>query len=159
MAGTSMQVELKILRYDPERDAAPHWETYSVVADPMDRVLDLLHKVKFEQDGTLTFRRSCAHGVCGSDAMLINGRTRMACSALVDRLVEEHPDGIELRPMSKFPVVRDLAVDRSVLFENLKAVKAWVPIDGTYDLGWGPKVSLEDQEKSYPLSRCISCCW
>jgi len=65
---------------------------------------------------------------------------------------------IKLEPLSKFPVVRDLAVDRSVLFENLKKVKAWIPIDGTYDLGSGPRMSAEDQEKAYPLSRCISCC-
>ena len=73
-----MQVDLRILRFDPERDAAPHWESYRVEADPMDRVLNLLTAVKAEQDGTLTFRRSCAHGVCGSDAMLINGRNRLA---------------------------------------------------------------------------------
>src|SRR4029077_15699424 len=65
---------------------------------------------------------------------------------------------IRLEPFSKFPVVRDLAVDRSVLFENLKAVKAWVPVDGSYDLGPGPRVTMEDQEAAYPLSRCISCC-
>ena len=72
-----MPVELRILRFDPEKDTKPHVETFQVEAGPMDRVLDLLHKVKFEQDGTLTFRRSCAHGVCGSDAMLINGRNRL----------------------------------------------------------------------------------
>ena len=86
--------------------------------------------------------------------MRINGRTRMACSALVDQL--DQP--IVLEPFGKFPVVRDLAVDRSVLFENLKVVKAWVPIDGTYDLGAGPKMLPEEQEAAYPLSRCISCC-
>jgi succinate dehydrogenase / fumarate reductase iron-sulfur subunit len=86
--------------------------------------------------------------------MLINGRARMACSALVDKL--EQP--IRLEPFTKFRVIRDLTVDRSVLFENLKTVKAWVPIDGTYDLGPGPRVSPEVQEAAYPLSRCISCC-
>ncbi len=86
--------------------------------------------------------------------MLVNGRARMACSALLDSL--EQP--IRLEPFSKFPVVRDLATDRSVIFENLKAVKAWVPVDGSYDLGTGPRVSPEDQEQMYPLSRCISCC-
>jgi succinate dehydrogenase / fumarate reductase iron-sulfur subunit len=86
--------------------------------------------------------------------MLINGKARMACSALLDKL--EQP--IRLEPFSKFPVVRDLATDRSVIFENLKAVKAWVPVDGSYDLGSGPRVSPEDQEQMYPLSRCISCC-
>jgi len=78
----------------------------------------------------------------------------MACSALLDKL--KHP--ITLEPFSKFPVVRDLAVDRSVLFENLKKVKAWIPVDGTYDLGAGPRQSAEEQELAYPLSRCISCC-
>jgi succinate dehydrogenase / fumarate reductase iron-sulfur subunit len=86
--------------------------------------------------------------------MLVNGRARMACSALIDHL--EKP--VRLEPFSKFPVVRDLATDRSVIFENLKAVKAWVPIDGTYDLGPGPRVTAEQQEQAYPLSRCISCC-
>jgi succinate dehydrogenase / fumarate reductase iron-sulfur subunit len=77
----------------------------------------------------------------------------MACSALVDHF--EQP--IRLEPLSKFPVVRDLAVDRSIMFENLKRMKAWIPIDGTYDLGEGPRMSSDEQEKAYPLSRCISC--
>ena len=85
--------------------------------------------------------------------MLINGKARMACSALVDKL--DQP--ITLAPLSKFPVVRDLAVDRSVLFQNLKAVKAWVPIDGTYDLGAAPRQFPQVQEQRYPLSNCISC--
>jgi succinate dehydrogenase / fumarate reductase iron-sulfur subunit len=102
----------------------------------------------------ITYDSNCLEEVCGSCAMLINGRARMACSALVDKL--EQP--IRLEPFSKFPIVRDLAVDRSVLFENLKAVKAWVPVDGSYDLGSGPRISPEEQEASYPLSRCISCC-
>ena len=81
-----MQVDLRILRYDPERDAKPHWESYSVDAAPRDRVLNLLQSVKDHQDGTLTFRRSCAHGICGSDAMLINGRNRLACRIRVEQL-------------------------------------------------------------------------
>ncbi len=102
----------------------------------------------------ITYDANCLEEVCGSCAMLINGRARMACSALVDKL--EQP--IRLEPFSKFPIIRDLSVDRSVLFENLKAVKAWVPIDGSYDLGSGPKVPIAEQEQAYPLSRCISCC-
>lgn len=97
---------------------------------------------------------NCLEEVCGSCAMLINGKARMACSALVDK--QEQP--IRLEPLSKFPVVRDLAVDRQVLFENLKRLKAWIPVDGTYDLGPGPRVSEKAQEEAYPLSRCISCC-
>ena len=85
--------------------------------------------------------------------MRINGKARMACSALVDNL--EQP--IRIEPLSKFPLVRDLQVDRSVLFENLMRVKAWVPVDGTYDLGSGPRVYPQQQEANYPLSNCISC--
>lgn len=102
----------------------------------------------------ITYDANCLEEVCGSCAMLINGRARMACSALIDKL--DQP--VRLEPLSKFPVVRDLAVDRQVLFENLKRVKAWVPVDGTYDLGPGPRVSQKAQEEAYPLSRCISCC-
>jgi succinate dehydrogenase / fumarate reductase iron-sulfur subunit len=102
----------------------------------------------------VTYDSCCLEEICGSCAMRINGRARMACSSLVDNL--EQP--IRVEPLSKFPLVRDLQVDRSVLFENLKAVKAWIPIDGTYDLGSGPRVLPQQQEVNYPLSNCISCC-
>ncbi|HEX8521596.1 MAG TPA: succinate dehydrogenase iron-sulfur subunit [Tepidisphaeraceae bacterium] len=95
----------------------------------------------------------CLEEVCGACTMLINGKTRQSCSALVEKL--DHP--ITLEPMTKFPLVRDLFVDRQRLFNDLKRVKAWVPIDGTYDLGPGPAISQELQEERYPLSRCISC--
>ncbi len=106
----------------------------------------------------ISYDANCLEEICGSCAMLINGKARMACSALVDKLMAETKDGtITLAPLSKFPVVRDLAVDRSVLFENLKAVKAWVPVDGSYDLGPGEKQFPQVQEERYPLSNCISC--
>jgi succinate dehydrogenase / fumarate reductase iron-sulfur subunit len=95
--------------------------------------------------------------------MLINGKTRQACSALVDKLGEPSSgvgragEPITLEPLSKFPVVRDLFVDRKRLFDDLKRSKCWVPIDGTYDLGPGPEISQELQEERYVLSRCISC--
>ena len=101
----------------------------------------------------IAYDANCLEEICGSCAMLINGKAMMACSTLVDRLTQP----ITLAPLSKFPVVRDLAVDRSVLFENLKRVKAWVPIDGTYDLGPAPRQFPQIQEERYPLSNCISC--
>lgn len=101
----------------------------------------------------IAYDANCLEEICGSCAMLINGKAMMACSTLVDRLTQP----ITLAPLSKFPVVRDLAVDRSVLFENLKRVKAWVPIDGTYDLGPSPRQFPQIQEERYPLSNCISC--
>ena len=147
-----------------KRQATPtsksHWEEFSVPYRPNMNVISALMDIAADpvtKDGKattpITYDSNCLEEVCGSCAMLINGKARMACSALIDNL--EQP--IRLEPFSKFPVVRDLATDRSVLFENLKAVKAWVPIDGTYDLGAGPRMTAEDQEVAYPLSCCISC--
>src|SRR3974390_1660233 len=137
-----------------------YWEEFSVPYRPNMNVISALMDIAADpvtKDGKattpVTYDSNCLEEVCGSCAMLINGKARMAGSALIDNL--EQP--IRIQPFSKFPVVRDLAVDRSVIFENLKAVKAWVPIDGTYDLGAGPRMTAEDQEVAYPISRCISC--
>lgn len=153
-------VQFKIKRQETP-DAKPHWEDFNLEWHPGMNVISSLMEIArnpVTKDGKpttpITYDSNCLEEICGSCAMLINGRARMACSALVDNL--EKP--IRLEPFSKFPVVRDLAVDRSVLFENLKAVKAWVPIDGTYDLGSGPRMTMEQQELAYPLSNCISCC-
>ena len=89
--------------------------------------------------------------------MRINGRVRQACSALVDKLLADSPDEIELRPMSKFPVIRDLIVDRRRLFRALEKLQCWIPVDGYYDLGSGPRQSPEEQQQAYPLSKCMSC--
>ncbi len=118
-----MQTELRILRYDPERDTKPHEQSFKVESDPMDRVLDLLHKVKYEQDGTLTFRRSCAHGVCGSDAMLINGRNRLACKIRVDQLGGRK---ITVAPLPGLPVIKDLVVDMDGFFDKFKSVQPFL---------------------------------
>jgi succinate dehydrogenase / fumarate reductase iron-sulfur subunit len=119
-----MQVDLRILRYDPERDKKPHWEAYTVECDPKaDRILDLLHRVKYEQDGSLTFRRSCAHGVCGSDAMLINGRNRLACKMRVEQLGRRR---ITVAPLPGLPVVKDLVVDMDGFFDSYKSVKPYL---------------------------------
>src|SRR3954469_16976082 len=148
-----------------KRQATPDqkavWEEFELAWKPGMNVISSLMEIAANpvtRDGKkttpITYDSNCLEEVCGSCAMLINGKTRMACSALVDKL--DQP--IKLEPFSKFPVVRDLSVDRSVLFENLKRVKAWVPVDGTYDLGSGPRIYPPEQEEAYPLSRCISCC-
>src|SRR5690242_10887407 len=155
----------KTVRFKIRRQASPndkpHWEEFELAWHPGMNVISSMMEIArnpvtrdARQTTPITYDSNCLEEVCGSCAMLINGKARMACSALVDNL--EQP--IKLEPLSKFPVVRDLAVDRSVLFENLKRVKAWVPVDGTYDLGSGPRVLPEEQEQAYPLSRCISCC-
>jgi succinate dehydrogenase / fumarate reductase, iron-sulfur subunit len=153
-------VVLKIKRQE-NPEAKSHWEEFELTWKTGMNVISAMMEIALNpvtRDGKATtpiaYDSNCLEEVCGSCAMLINGRARMACSALVDKL--EQP--ITLEPFSKFPVVRDLAVDRSVLFENLKAAKAWVPVDGTYDLGPGPRMSPPEQEERYPISRCISCC-
>jgi len=158
MANTTVLIRIK-RQANPQSQA--HWEEFEVPYRRGMNVTSALMDIAAnpvtrdgKQTTPITYDSNCLEEVCGSCAMLINGRTRMACSALIDQL--EKP--IVLEPFSKFPVVRDLAVDRQVLFENLKRVKAWVPIDGTYDLGSGPKMSPQEQEYTYPLSRCISCC-
>lgn len=122
-----MQVDLRILRYDPERDRQPHWEHYTVEAEPTDRVLDLLHRVKYEQDGSLTFRRSCAHGICGSDAMLINGRNRLACKVRLDQLGRGR---VTVAPLPGLPVVKDLVVDMEGFFAKYRRVMPYLVAEG-----------------------------
>ncbi len=99
----------------------------------------------------------CLEEICGACTMVINGRVRQACSALIDNVLEESAGAIDVKPMSKFPVVRDLVVNRKAMFESLKRVKAWVKVDGYHDLGSGPRVSPHEQEDAYPLSKCMTC--
>src|SRR5213592_60506 len=141
-------------------DARAHWEEFELPYKSGMNITSALMDIaanpvtrEGKKTTPISYDSNCLEEVCGSCAMLINGRARMACSALVDKL--EQP--IRIEPLSKFPVIRDLSVDRSVLFENLKRVKAWVPVDGTYDLGSGPRVFPQQQEAAYPLSNCISC--
>ena len=117
-----MQVEVEIRRFDPEKDERPHWESYVVEAEPTDRVLDLLNRIKDEQDGTLGLRRSCAHGICGSDAMLINNVNRLACKVLVKDL---RPP-IRIAPLLGLTVQKDLIVDMEPFFDRFRAVKPYL---------------------------------
>ena len=150
-----VRVKRQTSRQEPSR-----WEEFSLNWRPSMNIIICLRDIAerpVTRDGKpttpITYDSNCLEEICGSCAMLINGKARMACSALIDQL--EQP--IRIEPLSKFPLVRDLAVDRQVMFESLKRVKAWIPIDGTYDLGEGPRVAPEVQEKGYPLSNCISC--
>ena len=114
-----MYVQMRIKRFDPEQDKKPYWYECRVEADPIDRLLDALNTVKWTMDGSLTYRRSCAHGVCGSDAMRINGRNRLACKVLMRDVGEK----VTIEPMLGFPVIKDLIVDMDPFFEKYKAVK------------------------------------
>jgi succinate dehydrogenase / fumarate reductase iron-sulfur subunit len=148
-----MSVELRVLRYDPERDAKPHEERYTVEAGPMDRVLDLLHKVKYEQDGTLTFRRSCAHGVCGSDAMLINGRNRLACKIRVDQLGGKK---ITVAPLPGLPVMKDLVVDMEGFFAKFRSVQPFLQNE-SMPPERERRQSARDRARYDDTTKCILC--
>jgi succinate dehydrogenase / fumarate reductase iron-sulfur subunit len=160
---SAKKVRVKVLRQDVEGGES-YWERFEVPYEPNLNVISVLQKIAAQAktaDGRkvapVAWDCACLEEVCGSCTMLINGRTRMACSALVDKLLAEDGGEIELRPMSKFPVVRDLVVDRQRLFRSLERVKAWVPVDDSYDHGPGPRISPEQQGDAYPLSECISC--
>jgi succinate dehydrogenase / fumarate reductase iron-sulfur subunit len=148
-----MSIELRILRFDPERDQKPHEERYTVEAGPMERVLDLLHKVKHEQDGTLTFRRSCAHGVCGSDAMLINGRNRLACKIRVDQLGGRK---ITVAPLPGLPVMKDLVVDMDAFFAKFRSVQPYLQNEGMAP-DRERRQSAEDRARFDDTTKCILC--
>jgi succinate dehydrogenase / fumarate reductase iron-sulfur subunit len=157
------KVNVRILRQDGP-GLPGYWERHQVDYEPDMNVISVLQKVAAQaktSDGKkvapVAWDCGCLEEVCGSCTMVINGRVRQSCSALVDRLLEDDANEIELRPMSKFPVVRDLVIDRSRLFRSLQRVKAWVPVDGYYDMGAGPRISREEQEQNYPLSQCMSC--
>jgi len=158
MAERTIKIEIK--RQKDENSSAT-WEKFEIPYRPNMNVTSALMEIAANPvnaqgapTSPITYDSNCLEEICGSCTMVINGKARMACSALIDKF--EQP--LKLEPLTKFPVVRDLMVDRSVLFENLKRVQAWVPIDGTYNLGEGPRQSPQLQEELYPLSRCISCC-
>ena len=124
----ALTVTVKILRYNPELDSEPHWESYDVPALPTDRVLNLLTSIKNYVDGTLSFRRSCAHGICGSDAMQINGINRLACKVLVKDLLAKKgkPTTISIAPIKGLTTQKDLYVDMEPFFEAFRAVKPYL---------------------------------
>jgi len=161
---TGGKVIIRIRRQDaPDKPQTRRWEEFAVPHRPNMNVISCLQYVAAHPvttDGTRTttpvWDSACLEEVCGACTMVINGKARQACSTLVDKLGDRGAP-ITLEPLSKFPLVRDLFVDRQRFFNDLKRVKAWVPIDGTYDLGKGPPISQKQQETAYPLSRCMTC--
>jgi succinate dehydrogenase / fumarate reductase iron-sulfur subunit len=148
-----MQVTLKILRYNPEKDKKQHFETYKVEAQAVDRVLDLLEYVKAYQDGTLSFRRSCAHGICGSCAMRINGVNHLVCKTLVKDI---NGSKITVEPILGLPVIKDLIVDMDPFFEHYRTIMPYLVNDET-----PPErerlQSAEDRERFDDTTKCILC--
>lgn len=156
---TRQTIELRIKRQDSPT-ASSRWEEFSIPYQPSMNVISCLMEIRknpVTKDGKKTtpvhWESSCLEEVCGSCTMLVNGKPRQSCTALVDHF----PGVITLEPLTKFPVLRDLQVERRPMFDALKHVKAWIPIDGTYDLGPGPKLSAVEAELNYAFSRCMTC--
>ncbi len=156
-------VTFRILRSDGPGHAS-RWESFKVPVPKNANIISCLQWIAANPvttDGQATtpvvWDSGCLEEVCGSCTMVINGKVRQSCSCLIDDYAPDEGDTITLEPMSKFPVVRDLWVDRSRLFHNLKRVQAWVPIDGTHNLGPGPRETPETQEARYVMSTCMSC--
>jgi succinate dehydrogenase / fumarate reductase iron-sulfur subunit len=148
-----MQVKLKVFRYNPEKDQKPHYETYELDAQPTDRVLDLLEHIKGYYDGTLSFRRSCAHGVCGSDGMRINGRNYLACKVLVKDL---NTSNITVEPMLGLRVLKDLIVDMEPFFEHYRTVMPYF-INGDPEPAKERLQSPEQRARFDDTTKCILC--
>lgn len=148
-----MQVTVKVLRFNPEQDVKPHFETYKVEQEPTDRVLDALNTIKWYIDGTLTYRRSCAHGVCGSDAMRINGRNRLACKLLI----QDVGNNITVEPILGFDIIKDLVVDMGPFWASYKAIKPYMINNDTPPSGRERLQSPEDRERFDDTTKCIMC--
>ncbi len=147
-----MDVTLRIRRYNPEVSDEPAWHDYTVTMQPTDRVLDALHKVKWEIDGSLTFRRSCAHGVCGSDAMRINGRNRLACKTLVKDVTSP----VSIEPIKGLPVLKDLVVDMEPFFDAYRGIMPFLVTTGN-DPSRERLQSQEDRARFDDTTKCILC--
>ncbi len=147
------KVTLRIQRFDPEKDAKPYWQEYTVEVEENERVLDALNKIKWEQDGTLTFRRSCAHGICGSDAMRINGVNRLACKVLFQDL----GDTVTVQPILGLPVIKDLVVDMEPFFEHYRAVMPYLINDEPVPPNRERYQSQEDRARFDDTTKCILC--
>lgn len=148
-----MEVTLKIFRYNPETDKRPHYDTFKLEAEETDRVLDLLEKIKAYQDGTLSFRRSCAHGVCGSDAMRINGVNRLACKVLVKDVGSTK---MKIEPILGLPVLKDLIVDMEPFFDHYRSVMPYFVNNDPPPSGERLQ-SPEERERFDDTTKCILC--
>ncbi|MFZ4783029.1 MAG: succinate dehydrogenase iron-sulfur subunit [Armatimonadaceae bacterium] len=160
-------IEVTVLR-QADATSAPYEEVFLVPYKLRMNVISVLMEIqrnpvnsKGQKVAPVAWDHACLEEVCGSCTVRVNGRVRQACSSLVDKVATGGGNGtrrkLYLAPMSKFPCVRDLVVDRSKMFDNLKKIQAWIPIDGTYDLGPGPRMSQKEQELAYDFARCMSC--
>jgi len=147
-----VQVTLRIKRYNPETDVKPYFKEYVVEAEPNDRVLDALNQIKWYEDGALSYRRSCAHGICGSDAMRINGRNRLACKMLMGEVGSK----VTIEPLMGFTVLKDLIVDMDKFFDAYKSIKPYLIADEAPSAGERLQ-SQEERDRFEDTTKCILC--
>jgi succinate dehydrogenase / fumarate reductase iron-sulfur subunit len=148
-------ITLNIRRFQPEVDKEARWQSFDVEVYSTDRVLDALHKIKWEQDGTLSFRRSCAHGICGSDAMRINGRNRLACKTLIKDLDITQP--IYVEAIKGLPLEKDLIVDMEPFFAAFREVKPFLIANSKPEKGKERIQSIANRETFDDTTKCILC--
>jgi len=150
-----MQVQFKIKRFNPEKQAKPYWQEYNVEVEPTDRVLDGVNYIKWNIDGSLTYRRSCAHGICGSDVFVVNGRNRLACKFLMKQALAESKV-ITIEPIRGFPVIKDLVVDMEGFFAKFRSVKPYL-INNDPEPTAERYQSPEARERFDDTTKCILC--
>ncbi|MHC4909807.1 MAG: succinate dehydrogenase iron-sulfur subunit [Planctomycetota bacterium] len=162
-ASAPRTIRVRVRRQDSPT-AAPRWEEFAVPVETGANIISVLqwvnaHPVTVEGQETtpVAFEAACLEEVCGSCTMVVNGRVRQGCSCLTEECAPGTDSLVTLEPMTKFPVVRDLIVDRARMFHDLRKLKTWVPIDGTYDLGAGPPATPATQNTRYALSTCMTC--
>ncbi|HZF90856.1 succinate dehydrogenase iron-sulfur subunit [Streptomyces sp.] len=154
-ASPYITVTFRVRRFNPEISAEAAWEDFQLEIDPKERVLDGLHKIKWDLDGTLTFRRSCAHGICGSDAMRINGKNRLACKTLIKDINPEKP--ITVEPIKGLTVLKDLVVDMEPFFQAYRDVMPFLITKDTNEPTRERLQSAEDRERFDDTTKCILC--
>jgi len=150
-----MQVTFKILRYNPEKDSEPKYQEYTIEASLNMTILDCLHRIKWELDGTLAFRRSCAHGVCGSDGIRLNGKNRLACSTLLKDI--NFKKTITIDPIPAMPIIKDLVLDMTDFYDKYTAVKPYLICNTPPPADGERRQSNEDAEKLFESAKCILC--
>jgi succinate dehydrogenase / fumarate reductase iron-sulfur subunit len=148
----TVTLTLKIRRFNPEVSQDSWWDEFTVQADPLDRLVEVLHQVKWYHDGTLSFRRSCAHGICGSDAMLINGRNALACKLLVDDVGPR----VTIEPIRGLPVLKDLIVDMDPFLEGYKSMLPFL-INDSGEPEKERLQSAEERARFDDTTKCILC--
>lgn len=165
---TNAMITVKIKRYNPDTDTKPHYKNYQIELTPEKTVLDALEEIKATQDGSLTFRRSCRHAICGSCAMMVNRRNTLVCTKPLKDVVNEGgifstPNTVMIEPLPYLPIIKDLVVDRTVFWEQYQAMKPWLIPPGTapvreYRMSQAEVDAMEQAETCIMCGACYSAC-